>query len=108
MDLRIGRIGVGALRKNEYGLQSEVLPLDARTLRHMGITPQRIAADRKKGVDKKRSNPLVQRRLQDRRERLERGEAREVHEEIEVLYYARKRIEARAQFVYPREIEFVE
>jgi hypothetical protein len=106
---RVGRIALSALGSRASQLQEETFALDTRTLRHMGVTPHALAATRRKEVRKKSDKPLVQRRLRDRRERLRGNEGGEMQADVGLLYYsARERPRARAQFVRPREIEFVE
>ena len=104
---RAGRAAVDALRSNAP--REETFALDTRTLRHMGVMPHALAASRRKEVRNKSDKPLVQRRRRDRRERLVGSDGGEMQENVGLLYYtARERSAARAQFVRPREIEFVE
>jgi drug/metabolite transporter (DMT)-like permease len=106
---RAGRAALAALRSNAPMPREETFALDTRTLRHMGVMPHALAASRRKEVRNKSDKPLVQRRRRDRRERLVGSDGGEVQENVGLLYYnARERSGARAQFVRPREIEFVE
>ncbi|HEV2654584.1 MAG TPA: DMT family transporter [Ktedonobacteraceae bacterium] len=106
---RAGRGAVAALRNNAPLPQEDRFALDTRALRHMGVMPHALAASRRKEVRNKSDKPLVQRRRRDRRERLVGSDSGELQENVGLLYYsARERSAARAQFVRPREIEFVE
>jgi drug/metabolite transporter (DMT)-like permease len=106
---RAGRVALAALRSNTPMPREETFALDTRTLRHMGVMPSALAASRRKEVRNKSDKPLVQRRRRDRRERLVGSDGGDVQENVGLLYYsARERSGARAQFVRPREIEFVE
>ena len=106
---RAGRGALAALRTNASMPREETFALDTRTLRTMGVTPYALAASRRQEVRKKSHKPLVERRRRDRRERLVGSEGGEMQENAGLLYYnGRERASARAQFVRPREIEFVE
>src|SRR6266516_4244423 len=109
MAFRATRTAISVLRRNMSMPSGEALNLDTRTLRHMGVMPYALASSKRKEVRRKSVKPLVQRRRQDRRERLTGNEGVEVQSRlINRAPTLGKRSSAQVQFVRAREIEYVE